>query len=299
MGPRAFMTAALAAAVVLLAPALARAQDAGVAGRGAYIFKAAGCLGCHTDVKNKGQPLAGGRAFKTEFGTFYSPNITPDPDTGIGDWTLERFTRALRLGLTADGSNYFPVFPYPSYTGMTNQDVADLFAFMKAQPAVRQENRAHDVEFPYGWRPGVKLWKWFYFVPGGDPTQVLPQDPVRLRGAYLVNVLGHCGECHTPRDRLGGPNTDYRLAGTAVGPEGGVVPNITPDPETGLGKWSEADLDSLFTIGMLPDGDFVGSGMGEVIDNTTSKWTVDDRKAVIAYLKGLAPIHHKVSKTAE
>jgi len=267
----------------------------GAAARGAYLFTAAGCAGCHTDIAGKGPPLAGGRALKTPFGTFYGPNITPDPDQGIGRWSFEDFRRAMRLGLAPDGSHYFPVFPYPSFTGMTDADLADLWAYMRGLAPVARPNRPHDVAFPFSWRLPMAGWKWLFFEPGpfvADPAR----SPEWNRGAYLVQAVAHCGECHTPRNRLGALDRDRHLAGTASGPGGGPVPNITPDPDTGIGRWSAADLTYMLAIGLLPDGDVVGDEMGEVVENGTSKLTDADRTAIAEYLRSVDPVRHEVPR---
>ena len=261
--------------------------------RGRYLFDAAGCLGCHTDKKNKGAPLAGGRELKTPFGVFYSPNITPDTENGIGDWSDADFIRALRHGRNPDGVNYFPVFPYTSYTRMSDGDLLDLKAYIFSLPPSSTPNRPHRVSFFFGSRFMVNAWKVINFKAG-------PMEPVPAkghawnRGAYLVEALGHCGECHTPRDRLGGFKLHIRLAGTRVGPNSEIMPNITPDKTTGIGKWSDAELKDLFSMGMLPDGDFVGGGMGEFVSDTASKWTKEDAEAVIKYLRSMRPIRNRV-----
>ena len=256
--------------------------------RGRYLFAIAGCAGCHTPKADKaaGVTGAGGRALKSPFGTFFSPNITSDPTTGIGAWTLADFRRALRQGRAPDGSAYFPAFPYTSYTGMTDGDVADLWAFVRTLPAVARPNRPHAVGAPFGWRLSARIWQGLHFSEGATAT---PD-----RGAYLVTVLGHCGECHTPRGATGALDPTRALRGSAAGPHGGIMPNITPDAETGIGKWSDGDLKTLFTLGMLPDTDFVGGGMAEVVDRTTSVWTPDDRAAAIRYLRSVPPVHNPV-----
>lgn len=276
--------------MVAWAGATQAADEAAVA-RGKYLFDAAGCAGCHTDVANKGAALAGGRALKTPFGVFISPNITPDREHGIGAWSDADFRRALRLGVTPDGRAYFPVFPYTSYTGITDEDVADLKAYLFSLPPSPQPNRPHAVKPPFGWRFLVPFWKRLFFTPGPFRPDA-ERDARWNRGAYVVEALAHCGECHTPRNLLGAMREDMRLAGTRDGPEGGVIPNITPDAETGIGKWSDGDLKSLLTTGMLPDFDFVGGGMGEVVRNTTSRLGAADLEAVIAYLRALPPIRH-------
>lgn len=265
----------------------ARADQAQI-DRGAYIFAAADCGACHTNVKQKGPLLAGGRPLKTPFGTFYSPNITPDPETGIGRWSDADFIRALRDGVSPDDDHYFPVFPYPSFTRMTDQDMLDLKAYIFSLPAVSQANREHEVDFPYGWRFTVWFWKQLNFTSGAfvpDPAQSAEWN----RGAYLAEALAHCGECHTPRGSLGGLDTSLAYSGTTDGPEGEKVPNITPDPETGTGTWSAKDLIRVLRSGQLPDGDYVGSVMGEVVDGT-SKLTDADRQAIAVYVLSLPPI---------
>jgi mono/diheme cytochrome c family protein len=293
--------AALAPVAALLcrapAPAPAQADQARI-DRGAYIFAAADCVSCHTDVKGKGPPLAGGRPLATPFGTFYSPNITPDPETGIGRWTDADFIRALRYGVSPGGDHYFPVFPYPSFTGMTDQDILDLKAYIFSLPPVKQANRDHDIDFPYGWRPSIWFWKQLNFTPGAfapDPAQ----SPEWNRGAYLVQALGHCGECHTPRGWLGGLDTSVAYSGTTDGPDGEKVPNITPDPDTGIGSWSPADVVRVLRTGQLPNGDFVGSVMGEVVETSTSKLTDADRQAIAAYLASLPPVANPDAKAVK
>lgn len=262
------------------------AEDADALRRGEYIFNLAGCEGCHTDKKNAGARLSGGRAFPTDFGTFYSPNITSDPDTGIGAWTLMDFTKALRHGRAPDGRNYFPAFPYPSYTHMTDQDLADLWAYLRVQPAVSRPNQAHDLRAPFGWRGLMTIWNWLYLDAGPRPEWP--------RGRYVAEALSHCQECHTPRNLLGARVDSMAYAGTARNVEGTTVPNITPDPETGIGKWAKRELNMLFSSGMLPDGDFVGGVMAESVTHATSKMTQDDRQALIDYLGMLPPIANRV-----
>jgi mono/diheme cytochrome c family protein len=279
--------AAPALAVALFVSAAGRADQAQL-DRGAYIFSAADCGACHTNVKAKGPLLAGGRPLKTPFGTFYTPNITPDPDTGIGRWSDADFMRALRRGVSPGNDHYFPVFPYGSFTKMTDQDLLDLKAYIFSLPAVTQANREHDIDFPFGWRFSVWFWKQMNFTEGPfmpDAGRTAEWN----RGAYLVEALAHCGECHTPRGWLGGLDTSLSMSGTTDGPEGQKVPNITPDKETGIGGWSPRDVVRVLRTGQLPNGDFVGSLMGEVV-NGTSKLTDADRQAIAVYLQSLPPI---------
>lgn len=280
-------TAALALVLALLVSAVARADQAQL-DRGAYLFTAADCGACHTNVKEKGPLLAGGRPLKTPFGTFYTPNITPDPDTGIGRWSDADFKLALRRGVSPGNDHYFPVFPYGSFTKMTDPDILDLKAYIFSLPAVSHPNREHDIDFPFGWRFSVWFWKQLNFAEGP-----LAPDPARSpewnRGAYLVEALAHCGECHTPRGWFGGLETSLAMSGTTDGPDGQKVPNITPDADTGIGSWSAKDIVRVLRTGQLPDGDFVGSAMGEVV-NGTSKLTDADRQAIAVYLLSLPPV---------
>lgn len=277
------------AGLFFLALLFACAQGAfaqGDAKRGAYLAKAAGCAGCHTEKKDGAVPYAGGRELKTPFGTFYGPNITPHPDAGIGRWSEADFLRALREGVRPDGAHYFPAFPYPSFTQITDADARDLWAFFRALPPDARSNRPHELRAPYGWRFLVGPWKWLYFTPG--PLAADATRPAALnRGAYLVEALGHCGECHTPRNFLGGTQRDRRLAGTASGPEGKSVPNLTPAK---LKKWDDRDLREFLQSGLTPDGDVAAEAMGEVVRNTTSQLTPEDLAAMIAYLRSLPPL---------
>ena len=285
--------AGLAFIVGLAWSTAAPAAETDAVARGRYLFDAGGCAACHTDFKNKGPLLAGGRALKTPFGVFYSPNITPDPEHGIGGWTVEDFMRAMRQGLAPDGTPYFPVFPYPSYTGITDDDLRDLRAYIFSLAPVAKPNRGHQVKAPFGWRFLLYGWRWLYFEPG--PFRPHPErGKAWNRGAYLVEALAHCAQCHTPRNALGALDPALSFAGNPDGPEGDLVPNITPHRETGIGGWTDDDLDSLFRMGMTPDGDFVGGSMAEVVEHTTGRLGESDLRAVIVYLRALPPIRHVI-----
>lgn len=276
------------AAVATLLTEPAGAADSDLIARGAYLAAAADCADCHTDRTHGGQPYAGGRALKTPFGTFYAPNITPDPDTGIGRWTDAQFLAALREGVRPDGANYFPVFPYPSFTGITDDDARAIKTFLFAQPAVRQPNRAHDVAFPFSWRFLQKTWKLLFFRPG--PFRPAPERGEAYdRGAYLVTALAHCGECHTPRNWFGASEPSRFLAGTPAGPDGKAVPNITPDRKTGIGNWSQDDIITLLRDGQTPDFNFVGGTMAEVVKNT-GQLTEADRHAIAVFLQSVPAV---------
>ncbi len=256
---------------------------------GKYVFQASGCAGCHTLPKG-GELLAGGRTFKTPFGTFVSPNITPDIDHGIGNWNDADFVRAMRTGVSPQGQHYFPVFPYTSFTQMTDQDILDLKAYIFSLPAISKPNLPHTVASPFGWRFTVAFWKLLYFDQRSFVNDENESEQWN-RGAYLVKALGHCGECHTPRNPLGGSVKALELSGTRRGPEGGAIPNLTPHKETGLGTWGKGDIEILLEMGMLPDGDFVGDTMTEVVDNGTSHLSTADRLAIETYLRSLPAIN--------
>ena len=253
--------------------------------RGLYLAKAGGCIGCHTEDKKDAVAFAGGRALKTPFGTFYGPNITPDPVAGTGRWTETDFIRAMRHGERPDGVNYFPAFPYPSFTRIADADLRDLWAYLRTLSPSTRTNQEHELRFPFNWRVLVTAWKWLFFAPG--PFEAGAKSSQALnRGAYLVQALGHCGECHTPRNFLGGPKRDRFLAG-GKGPEGKGVPNLTP---TKLKKLSDAELKDFLVSGTTPDGDVPAEAMGEVIRNTTSQLSPEDLAALIAYLRSLTPL---------
>lgn len=268
--------------LAVLLGAVGSVSAQGDAKRGEYLAKAGGCVGCHTEEKKDAVAYAGGRELKTPFGTFYGPNITPHPQAGIGRWTEADFIRAMRLGDRPDGKNYFPAFPYPSFTKISDPHLRDIWAYLRSLPPSARANQEHDIKFPFGWRFLVTFWKWFYFEPGS--LMKIPElSDMANRGAYLVQALGHCGECHTPRNFLGGPRRGRLLAG-GKGPEGKDIPNLTP---TRLKKLSDRDLQDLLTTGLYPDGDVPADAMAEVIRNTTSQLTRDDLGALIAYLRTL------------
>jgi mono/diheme cytochrome c family protein len=273
---------------VLFFAAATAAAEPDLVARGAYLANAADCVSCHTDSEHGGKPYAGGRAIATPFGTFYSPNITPDRETGIGRWSEAQFARALRDGVRPDGANLFPVFPYPSFTKIVDADARAIWAYLSSLPPVRQRNRRDEVSFPFSWRFLLTGWKWLFFESG--PFRPSPdRSAADNRGAYLVTALAHCGECHTPRNLLGATEPSRFLAGTARGPDGKPVPNMTPDRDTGIGNWNEQDIVGVLTDGHTPDSDFVGGAMAEVV-KSTARLTDADRRAIAIYLKSLPPI---------
>jgi mono/diheme cytochrome c family protein len=255
----------------LLLAAGPSALAAGDPANGAVLAGLASCGACHT--ADEGAPYAGGHPVETPFGTFYGTNLTPDPEHGIGAWSFEDFERAMRKGKGPDRT-YWPSFPYTSFTAMSDADLADLWAYLQSLEPVAEPNRPHDD--PAGW----KRWAWRRlnfrardFQP--DPTAT----PEEQRGQYLVEVVGHCGECHSPRSKLGKVQRDQALAG-------GTEPfNKAPaiDAEA-LSDWSAGDLDDFFTLGMTPGGDFPGGGMGRIVEEGTSQLSEADRAAMVAWL---------------
>jgi mono/diheme cytochrome c family protein len=260
----------------------------GSTARGAYLAEAAGCDQCHTDTEHQGRAYAGGRALETPFGTAWSPNITPDRETGIGSWNFVDFERALRWGIAPDDSHYLPVFPFPFYDRLTPEDVVDLKAFLNSLPAVSQANRGEGVDVFSAVRARAAV----AVIAEPFPGPLMP-DPgkgeVWNRGAYLVETVGRCGDCHTPRNWLGVRDQRRPLAGTSTGPGGKAVHNITPDPQTGIGEWSEEDIVAFLTNGQTPEFDFVGGAMAEIVRNT-SRLVDADRRAIAVYLKSLPPV---------
>ncbi|MEZ4332124.1 MAG: cytochrome c [Myxococcota bacterium] len=264
--------------------------------RGERVFRATGGCTCHTNYPGEAEAapaLAGGRALETPFGTYYSTNITPDPETGIGGWSDADFIRAMREGLAPDGRHYFPVFPYPSFTGLSDADLVDLKAYLDSLVPVRRANRAPDAPFPFSWRTSIAGWKLLNFASARIESEP-SQDAVWNRGRYLVEAAAHCGECHTPRSWTGGLDRSRWLAGSKEGPEGELAPNITPDERTGIGDWSIPDLVWYLETGLKPDGDDTQGLMREVIRHGYSSLPREDREAIARYLKSVPPIENRV-----
>jgi mono/diheme cytochrome c family protein len=253
---------------------------------GLTIFNAGGCSSCHAVP---GQPdrlkLGGGLAIPSPFGTFYAPNISADPVDGIGRWTEAEFVRAVTQGISPAGYHYFPAFPYTSYAHAKVDDIRDLHAYLKTLAPVAGKVRDHDVPFPFNIRRNIGIWKWLFmdskpFMP--DASRSAPWN----RGAYLANGLGHCAECHSPRNFLGGIIAAQRFAG-GPNPEGeGWVPNIT---QKGIGDWSQKDIAWFLETGEMPEGDSAGGSMVRVIKNT-SQLSPEDRAAIAEYIKSLPPV---------
>jgi mono/diheme cytochrome c family protein len=253
---------------------------------GRTMFFAGGCTSCHaTPNQDDRTRLGGGMGLKSPFGTFYVPNISPDPNDGIGAWSEAQFVTAMLKGTSPNGEHYYPAFPYTSYQRMRTEDLRDLFAHLKTLPPVQGKVRAHDLPFPFSVRRLLGGWKLLYLE--GEPFKPDPAQPAEWnRGAYLVNGAGHCAECHSPRDPLGGIKRGQRFTG-GPNPEGeGWVPNIT---QAGLKDWSVEDIEEVLATGSTPTGDSVGSNMRAVVRNT-SQLPPADRKAIAVYIKSLPPV---------
>jgi mono/diheme cytochrome c family protein len=250
--------------------------------RGAYLARIGGCIACHTDSENGGQPLAGGVELKTGFGTFYSPNLTTDREHGIGEWTISDFAKAVRQGASPDGRPYYPAFPYPFYAVLSDQDIADLWAAFRTVPPVAEPSRDQELTFPFSFRPALKLWRALYF--DRDPLQPAPdRSDLWKRGRFIAEGPGHCAACHTPRNFLGAREDELHLEGADGLPNGGTSPPIQAEALEEEG-WTQGDLKYALQTGIMPDGDAFGGAMGEVVREGTRFMTDRDLEALAAYL---------------
>ncbi len=250
--------------------------------KGAYLARMSGCIVCHTDTKNGGKPLAGGTELPTDFGRFYSPNLTTDAKAGIGSWSIEEFAKAVRQGISPEGEPYYPSFPYMFYSGFSDQDIADLWAAFQTVPAVSEPSRPHDMMPPFNFRAGLKLWRGLYFKPEGFVSEPA-KSAAWNRGKYIVEGPAHCGACHTPRNVLGARKTEFALSGADQLPGGGSAPAITSDKLKANG-WTVSSLKYALQTGLMPDGDVFGGSMGKVVRNETAFLTEQDREAIAIYL---------------
>jgi mono/diheme cytochrome c family protein len=258
---------------------------------GKNLFWAGGCASCHaTEKQDDRTRLGGGHALKSPFGTFYVPNISQHVRDGIGAWTVEQFARAMVQGVSPDGRHYYPSFPYASYQRMTDADLRDLFGFMKTLPVVEGKIRDHALPFPFNIRLSVAGWK-LLFLDGKPFTPVAGRTAEFNRGFYLAEGAGHCAECHSPRNMLGGIQAGMKFSG---GPDpegtGGWVPNLTPH-ETGMKAVSKGGIAAVLSSGMKDDGDSVGGSMGSVSKNWANVRKADI-DAVAEFLKTMAPVEN-------
>jgi mono/diheme cytochrome c family protein len=253
---------------------------------GKTMFHAGGCSSCHATPKEEDRTrLGGGLELKSPYGSFYVPNISSDPNDGIGGWTEAQFVTAMWKGTSPDGRHYFPAFPYTSYQRMKLADVRDLFAYLKTLPAVAGKVRDHDVRFPFNTRRTLGGWK-LLFLDGRPFTPNPAHNEQWNRGAYLANGPSHCAECHSPRNALGAIVEAQRFAG-GPSPDGeGMIPNIT---QAGIGNYSAGDIEEILATGNNPDGDTVGGDMAAVVRNT-GQLAKEERAAMAAYIKSLPAV---------
>jgi mono/diheme cytochrome c family protein len=290
-------TAGLGLAICLAAwPTAAGAQGtAAEIARGRYMFGATGGCGCHTVPK--GEPDAGGRRYDGPFGTVYSSNITPDRQTGIGGWTDEQIITAIRLGRRPNGERLLPVHPYPAFNGMAEEDLRAIVTFLRTTKPVARVNQPKRLIPMF---ESVLLPAWMAaFAPRATPPPRAPTGGV-ARGEYLVRAVAHCGECHSPRTLTYATDDSRFLAGNPKGPEDQAMPNITPDRDTGIGKWSVDEIADYLGSGNKPDGDVAGGLMAEVIDGTLAGYkdlTPADRLAIAQYLKTIPAVRNKIAKS--
>jgi mono/diheme cytochrome c family protein len=254
--------------------------------KGEELFWVGGCVSCHAAPGATGDAvkvLSGGRALPSPFGTFHIPNISSDPQAGIGAWTLVQFGDAMTRGVGPEGEHLYPSFPYGSYARMTPSDVNNLFGYIKTLPASSNVAPPHELGFPFNIRMTIGGWKLLFF-DDQPRVQLASADAKVQRGQFLVEGPGHCGECHTPRNALGGLKGDLWLAG-GPNPEGkGTIPNITPGGK--VKDWSEGDMVNYFQTGFTPDFDSVGGQMAEVQQNL-AHLPQADLEAIAAYLKAV------------
>ncbi len=252
---------------------------------GEYLARVGDCVACHT--ARGGEPFAGGLEMKTPFGTLYTPNITPDPETGIGKWSADDFWRALHDGRSRDGSLLYPAFPYPNYTKITRADADAIYGYIWSLPPVKKKNIPHRMDFPYNQRRLLAGWRALYFSPGefkSDPKRSAEWN----RGAYLVQGLGHCDACHTSRNWLGATVKEKEFGGGLIPMQDWYAPSLTSNREAGLGQWDSDDVVALLRTGISNRGVVFGP-MAQVVHDSLQYLTEADTYAMAEYLKSLVP----------
>lgn len=266
-----------------LPPAQAFQSSPELIAQGAYLARAGNCMGCHTT--QGGTPYAGGRGIDTPFGVVHSSNLTPDADTGIGHWSAAEFWRALHNGRSRDGRLLVPVFPYPEYTHVTRADSDALYAYLHSLPAAAQPNRPHALRFPYNTQAALAAWRALFFTPGTlapEPAQSAEWN----RGAYLVNGLGHCAACHTPRNALGASRQGLALGGGLIPVQNWYAPALNAAAEAGVAQWPVEDVVALLKTGVAPHGSVIGP-MADVVFGSTQYLSDADARAMAVYLQAL------------
>ena len=298
VSPRLLLTAllaafAIAAYALFSSPAVdtkaVLPTDAAAIARGEYLVAAGGCISCHlaeTEPHRSAETLSGGHALVSDFGTFYAPNITPDPATGIGGWTAQDFLRALQHGRAPTGDSYFPAFPYRSYAGLNDEDVLSIGAYLMSLEPVANEAPPHVTPW---WLNSMAMPFWNLLanwsegsLPSIEAEPAADQELIE-RGAYLARHLGHCGECHTPRSALGVSQLSQEYAGASLSNEKGEQVTIEAIDQAALADWTRESFDLFLLLGLKADGDFIGGDMSEVIDHNTARLTDADRLALAAF----------------
>src|SRR5262249_449344 len=273
---------ALAATALLASLASAASAQSGDVARGEYLARAGDCVSCHTAVG--GKPFAGGLKLDTPFGYMLSPNITPDPDSGIGKWSSEDFYRAMHDGINRQGQDMFPVMPYDFYTRVTREDVDAIYAYLRTVAPVQSFVEVNHLDFPFNQRWAMGVWRELYFSPGTyrpDPAQSAAWN----RGAYLVEGLGHCSDCHSPRNLMGGIEKNKQFTGAAI--DGWFALNLSSNLSTGLGDWTVAEIAKYLKTGNFRTRTTALGPMAEVVKNSMSYMTDADLQAIGTYIKSL------------
>jgi cytochrome c5 len=251
--------------------------------RGEYLAKVADCVSCHTDLANRGKPFAGGREMKTPFGLLYTPNITPDEETGIGKWSDEDFVRAVREGIRSDGSYYYPVFPYNYFNAMSRDEVLAIKAYLGSIPPVKKKNQEQQMNWPWGMRFLQFGWRMLYFDFQEHGFEKDPQKSAEWnRGAFIVNGPGHCVMCHTELNIFGVPKEEYLLTGAFV--DGYFAPDISSH---GLKHLKREEVAAIFEQDKMPTGAKLGGPMAEVEHNSLRYLTHHDALAIAEFLKSV------------
>ena len=251
--------------------------------RGEYLARAGDCVACHTEPN--GRQFAGGRAMPTPFGNLYVPNITPDDETGIGKWSSDEFYHMMHTGVSRDGALLYPAMPFASYTKITREDCDAIYAYLMSVPPVRQQNRPHELRFPYNKRDLLLGWRALYFKEG-EYVPDSSQSAQWNRGAYLVQGLGHCAMCHTAINVLGGSSESKEFEGGMIPNQNWYAPSLTSNREAGLGNWTEKDIRDLLQVGVSNRGTVYGP-MAEVVYNSLQYLSDEDVAAMAVYLKTL------------
>ncbi|MDY7561218.1 cytochrome c [Pseudomonas sp. CCC3.2] len=271
----------------------ANAADSALISKGEYLTRAADCVACH--VVPGGKPFAGGLGFKLPFGTLYSPNITPDKETGIGNWTDDEFVSALQQGVGKDGEHYYPAFPYTSYTLMPREDILAIKAYLFSLAPVHQPTQENDLSFPFNQRWGMFFWN-MVFNANERFTPDAKQSAEWNRGAYLVQGPGHCGECHSPRNLFQAVSSSHSLAGNLLG--NWQAYNISSDVKRGIGAWPNEALISYMAQGYAPGYGGAGGPMADVVEHSLQYLSPADLKAIAVYLKSTTARAEGVARPA-